>query len=72
MNPQKLDRILLQVAQRNHVSVYQVREEIRIAMEEAQQSNDPDVKALWNSIPAKGSTPTLEEFMEFVLVKLQG
>lgn len=71
MTPKELDRILTRVARQNHTTVQQVRAEIRIAMEDARHSNDPSAKAMWNSIPSKGSTPTLEEFMEFMLGQLK-
>ncbi|MBQ7801397.1 MAG: hypothetical protein IJ375_03630 [Oscillospiraceae bacterium] len=67
MQPKELDQILLKVAHKNHTTIQEVRNEIMIAMKEAQQNPDPNVQALWASIPKKGDAPTIEEFMEFLI-----
>ena len=70
MKPKELDRILSRVAKQNNMTVQQVRSEIRIAMDQARKSTDPKAQAMWNSIPSKGDSPTLEEFMEYLLRRL--
>jgi len=70
MTPQELDLILTKVAYKQHSTVQQVRNEIMIAMKEAQQSSDPNVQAMWAGIPRQGDVPTLEEFMAFLICNL--
>lgn len=70
MTRKEADRILLKVAQENHVSLDTVRKEILLAMEEAQKSTDPQVQAKWASIPRKGSEITIEEFLEYCVAQI--
>ena len=70
MTRKEADRILLKVAQENHVSLDTVRKEFLLAMEEAQKSTDPQVQAMWASIPRKGTEITIEEFLEYSISQI--
>ena len=61
------DRILEQIAQANQASPGQVRAQLQLAMESAMADPDPIVQAMWTSIPRKGETLTLEEFMDYLI-----
>lgn len=63
------EQILEQIATANQVSAGEVREKMQIAMSAALRNPDPAVQAMWNSIPKKGQTPTLDEFMEYLVEK---
>lgn len=69
MESSKFKRILELIAQKNHTTVANVRAEMQAAMEEGQKSRDPNVPALWASIPRKGAELTLEEFVVYVAEK---
>lgn len=69
MRESQFDRILVQIAEREHVTVQEVRDEMQAAIEEAQQSSDPAIQALWASIPRKGTALTLEEFISYMANK---
>ena len=62
----KFRRILTLIAQKENMTVDEVRNEMQSAMEERQKSCDPAVQALWASIPRKGAELTLEEFVVYV------
>lgn len=64
------DKIINQIAAKHHTTPEAVRAEMTLALEEAQKSTDPDIQAKWATIPRKGSTPTLEEFLEYTLQRI--
>lgn len=66
MQKSKFDRVLEEVARREHMSVQEVREEMQAAMEEGQKTDDPVVQARWAAIPRKGTELTLEEFVAYL------
>lgn len=54
------------VAEREGVSVAFIRREINIALAAAQQSNDPDMQAFWDSVPTKNDNPlTADDVIAF-------
>lgn len=61
--------ILESVAKANHTTVENVRKEILLAMEEAQQSQDPVVQARWSQIPRRFEKPSIEEFITYMARK---
>lgn len=65
MTQKEVDKILSKVAKENGVSLNTVKKEIIIALEEAQKNPDPLVQACWASIPKKGRTITIEEFLDY-------
>ncbi len=48
-------KALKAVAKREGVSVERVRREMEIAINAARESDDPDVRALWEKIPMKNN-----------------
>jgi hypothetical protein len=66
MDNKRINAILESVAKANNTTVENVRKEILIAMDEAQQSTDPLVQARWSKIPRCSEKPTIEEFISYV------
>ena len=64
-----LEKIIQQIAVTNRTSSREVREKMQLAMDAAMENPDPAVQAMWASIPRKGSKPTLEEFMDYLIGK---
>ena len=67
MEKQGFEQILQQIASVNGTSPSEVRREMEAAMASALQNPDPAVQKMWNSIPRKGKSPTLDEFMEYLI-----
>lgn len=67
MNEYQIEAILASIAKNDHTTVENVRKEIQLAMEVAQQSNDPNIQSLWRSIPSAGEHVTIEEFLNYCL-----
>lgn len=61
------EQILWQIAATNGTSPKDVRQKMEAAMASALQNPDPVVQQMWESIPRKGKTPTLDEFMEYLI-----
>ena len=66
MDSPKLQRILEQIAQREHTTASMVRKEIMETMAEGQRNPNPAVQAAWAAIPRKGNELTLEEFVDYL------
>lgn len=64
------EQILKQIAKEHHTTVDTVRREIEQAMQAAQASPDPAIRAKWAAIPKKGKALTLEEFLDFLAFSL--
>lgn len=71
MHKTGFEKILDQLAQANHTTPNSVRKQLKLAMDAALNDADPQIQAMWKSIPKKGSTVTLEEFMEYLIEKKQ-
>ena len=71
MTKKQVDQILLKIAKEENVTIDTVRREILLAMEEAQKSTDPQVQARWASIPKKGTTITIEEFLDYTCNRIR-
>lgn len=68
MDKQKIksaQRALEQIAVKNHTTVNEVRLQIKIAMINGLVSDDPKIKAYWQSIPREGDVPTPEELVAY-------
>ena len=59
------ENAIKKLAQRDRVSVEYVRTQMKIAMINGLCSDDPKIKAYWQSIPCEGDVPTPEEFIAF-------
>lgn len=62
----KSKSILEIVAEKESVSVEEVRREIQLAIDDAMKNPDPKIQAQWRKIPKKGKKPTPEEVIEFI------
>ena len=69
MQKTPFDLILDQIARASRITPMEVRENLRLAMISALKDPTPAVQAMWDSVPKKGDTPTLEEFMEYLIQK---
>ena len=69
MNCKRIDTILESVAKSHFTTIDEVRKEILLVMEEAQQSPDPLVQARWAMIPHAGEKPTIEELITDLATK---
>jgi len=58
-------RAIERIARENHTTVDEVRLQMKIAMMNGLISEDPKVKAYWQSIPCDGEVPTPEEFIAY-------
>ena len=54
------------IAEKEGVTVEEVREEIQKAIDAAMQSDDPAVKLYWKNICNHGKTPTPEEVVIYI------
>ncbi len=59
------ENAIKKLAMRDGVSVEYVRTQIKISMINGLCSDDPKIKAYWQSIPCEGDVPTPEEFIAF-------
>jgi len=66
MNSKKIKRSLKKLAERDGVSVEEVRRQIELAITSAQDNPDPKIQAFWNSIPRKGDKLTPEEVIAHI------
>ena len=69
MEKSGFEQILQQIASTRNTTPEEVRQQLESAMETALKNPDPLVQKMWQSIPKKGSTPTLDEFMEYLIEK---
>lgn len=65
----KTNKILKKVAQKNCVSIMEVKREIQAALDEGMRSSDPKVLDYWKSIPCKGEKPTIDEVITYLTKK---
>ena len=65
----KWEHIIKQIAVQHGVSPKVIKREMMLAITEGQNSPDPFVRAQWQNIPRKGSTLTLEEFLNYLYSK---
>ena len=60
------DAALLEVAQKNHITVDEVRKEIRLAMIAAMCDPDPAIQRVWREIPCAGAALTPEDLITYI------
>lgn len=61
-----MKNIIKQVAKQNNVSVKEVKREIRTVIHTAMQSEDPNVRKLWEEICKNGKEPTPGELIRYI------
>lgn len=69
MKQTKFEAILEQIAKSEHTSPEHVRQEMQKAMDLAMASTDPAIQAKWAHIPKSGEKLTLEEFVEYLVIR---
>ena len=60
------DAALREVAQKNHITVDEVRKEIRLAMIAAMCDPDPAIQRVWREIPCAGAALTPEDLITYI------
>jgi len=63
--------LALRIAKAHGISVEQVWREMDLVVEAARNNPDLEVRAKFAQIPCKGDTPTTEEFMAYILKRVQ-
>lgn len=71
MEHNKFDDMLALVAKAYDTTPEIIREKISRAMLEGQQSPDPQVRALWESVPHTGAALTLSDFVAYLAQTLE-
>jgi len=67
----KVNKVLAEIAQKNGVSVAEVRREIQAALDEGMKNPNPNVQAYWNSIPRRGEKPTINEVITCISKRIE-
>lgn len=65
-----IEKSLEIIAQKEGITVNEVREEIARAVSYALKSNDKDIQHFWQSIPCVGAAPTIDEIINFLAEKI--
>ena len=60
-------QILSQIAQAKQTNPEEIRRHMEKVMASALQNPDLAVQKMWDSIPRRGTVPTLDEFMEYLI-----
>ena len=60
------DAALREVARKNHITVEEVRNEIRLAMIAAMCNPDPAIQRVWREIPCAGAALTPEDLITYI------
>ena len=60
------DAALREVARKNHITVEEVRKEIRLAMIAAMCDPDPAIQRVWREIPCAGAALTPEDLITYI------
>lgn len=66
----KIEKSLEIIAQKEGITINEVREEIARAVSYALKSNDKDIQHFWQNIPCVGSAPTVDEIIDFLAEKI--
>ncbi len=62
--------VLNRIARREGIDTESVYKEIEYAMEIGMNNTDPNVRAMWSSIPCKGDKPTVDELIVWILSQI--
>lgn len=66
MEKSQVIKAFKKIAEKEGVTVEEVREEIKKAIDAAMQSDDPAVKLYWENICTYGKVPTPEEVVIYI------
>lgn len=67
MQKRELQKILRKIAKENNTTPEHVYQEMQLAIDAAQNSPDPAIRAKWDLIPKSGETHTVEDFLEYMV-----
>ena len=70
MDQQEMQHILVRIAKKNNTTPENVYHEIQTAIRSAQSNANPSIRKKWESIPKSGDTPTVEEFIDYMVSAL--
>lgn len=65
------ETIFEMLARRDGITTAEVRAKISARIQEGLRDPDPDKRAAWEQIPHSGEIPTPEEYVRFVVEKLE-
>lgn len=71
MEFKNFDEMLAFVATAYDTAPDVIRTKIELAISEGQRSSDPQIRALWRSVPHSGTELTLSEFVSYLAQTLQ-
>ena len=71
MEYKNFDEMLAFVAKAYDTTPDSILWKIELAISEGQQNSDPQVRALWQSVPHTGTKLTLSEFVSYLAQTLQ-
>ena len=69
-NERKIKASLQQIAKQEGISEEEVRNEIAYAISLALKNDAPQVQEFWKQIPTAGDSPTVEEVINYIILKL--
>lgn len=69
-NERKINASLQQIAKQEGITEEEVRNEIAYAISLALKNDDPKVQEFWKQIPTDGDSPTVEEVINYIILKL--
>lgn len=69
-NERKINASLQQIAKQEGITEEEVRNEISYAISLALKNDDPQVQEFWKQIPTDGDSPTVEEVINYIILKL--
>lgn len=61
-----IHRAMKQIAKEHNTTVEEVKNEIKIVIEEAMKNHDPVFQAEWEKIPREGEIPTPEDVLTYL------
>ena len=67
-----INDIMAEVAQKEGVSVRELKDKVQAAIDAAMASPDPKVQAFWNVMPYVGEKPTPEEVIGYLAGGIAG
>lgn len=67
----KVDKTLRQLADREGLSLEEIRAEIQLAIDAAYDNPDPKVRKEWAKVPFEGERPTAEDVILYVTRQME-
>lgn len=66
----KIEESLNIIAQKEGITITEVREKIALAVSYALKSTDNNIQHFWKDIPCEGIAPTIEEIIDFLVEQI--